>query len=134
MNDLYGARAQVPVGGSWRMGTNLRPAAGHYFFDALREVLGSFLCAPRLNPHRTAKRYRTVTKVLVGTKPTFLFRGGLLFLFPGNGVQCVAVWGRTPWTGTYRILRTLEEVRYPDMVNESRKILPRTSNASIRRY
>ena len=88
MNDLYGARAQVPVGGSWRMGTNLRPAAGHYFFDALREVLGSFLCAPRLNPHRTAKRYRTVTKVLVGTKPTFLFRGGLLFLFPGNGVQC----------------------------------------------
>jgi hypothetical protein len=90
------------------MGTNLRPAAGHYFFDALREVLGSFLCAPRLNPHRTAKRYRTVTKVLVGTKPTFLFRGGLLFLFPGNGVQCVAVWGRTPWTGTYRILRTLE--------------------------
>ena len=67
MNDWYSAQAQSSYRQVLAAGTDLLPAAGDHSLDALRGVFGSFLCAPRLNPHRTEKRNRTVTKVVLGT-------------------------------------------------------------------
>jgi len=77
-------------------------------FDAYCCLRGSLLRAPRLQPNKAPKRYRTVTKVLLCTQPSTTSYRGLSFLFPGDGVQCVAVSGQDAWTGSYRMPRYSE--------------------------